>query len=98
MGSKFVLCPSEAASSVVKGGKAARFKAVTLLLMSDMLMELVEGRARVRCHWLAAASDLVPTGTAELLSFGSCAWDMGVLRNAQLEKSTNPLRFVDQDR
>ena len=78
MGSKFVLCPSEAASSAVKGGKGPRFKAVTLLLMSDMLMELVEGRARVRCHVLAA-SDLVPTGIAELLSFGSCAWEMGVL-------------------
>ena len=47
MGSKFVLCPSEAASSAVKGGKAVRFKAVTLLLMSDMLMELME--ARVPC-------------------------------------------------
>ena len=33
---------------------------------------------------LAAASDLVPTGIAELLSFGSCAWEMGVLRYAQL--------------
>ena len=58
-GCKFVRAAAEGGGAAGRRSKAARFKAVTFLLMTDMLMERTEGRKGKAGGGGGAASDLV---------------------------------------